>query len=95
MAAVVVVAIFDPVENIGVGDMETSSAGRQRLVEVEEAGCMLMGLKLAGVCWKYKWVCHRLVGDMRRMLQLIWRAMLPSVGRDSLPFGRLPTRDRR
>ena len=71
VAAAAVVVIFDPVENIGVGDIETMSAGRQRLVEVEEAGCMLMALELAGVCWKYKWVCHRLVGGMRRMLQLI------------------------
>ncbi len=60
-----VVAMF---EDIAVGGTETMFAGRQRLVEVEEAGCMLMALKVAGVYWQYKQASHRLVGGTRLTL---------------------------
>lgn len=80
--AAVAVAMFDLVENIGVGGIETMSAGRPRPVEVGEAGCMMKALKLAEVYWKRKQMCHRLVGGRRRMSQLRWREMLRSVGRD-------------
>ena len=81
--------------SIDVVDNVTVSAGRPRLVEVGEAGCMWMISKLAGVWWTQKRVGHRPVGDRRRMLQPISRVMSRSVGRGSLLFGRLPTRDRR
>lgn len=60
----VVVAKFDLVEHTDVGDIEMMSAGRQRPVEVGEAGCMWT---LAGVGSKRKRVCLRLVEDRRRM----------------------------
>lgn len=81
-AAVVVLVLFVRVENIGVGGIGTMSAGKQRLVGVGEAGCMLLGSELAGGWSKRKRVSHRLVGGKRRMLQLIWREMLRSVVQD-------------
>lgn len=68
MVAAVVVVMFDSVEDTGVDGSETLSAGRQRMVEVGEAGCMLLGLKLARVEWMHKQVCRRLVADRKRML---------------------------
>lgn len=44
-----VVVMFDPAEGTGVGGTERMSAGKQRLVEVGEAGCMLVGWKFAVV----------------------------------------------
>ena len=82
MAAAAAVARFDPVEDTDAGGIEMTSAGRQRLVEVEEVDCTVGGSKLAGVKWEHKRVRHRQVGDMRRTLQLISRERSQSVGRD-------------
>lgn len=78
-AGAAVVAKSDLVENTDVGGIEMMSAGRQRPVEVEEAGCMWT---LAGVGSKRKRVCHRVEEGRRRMSQLIWRETLRNVGRD-------------
>lgn len=75
----VVVANFELAENTRVGGIEMMSAGRQRPVEVGEAGCMWT---LAGVGSKRKRVYRRPGEDRRRMSQLIWRETLRNVGRD-------------
>lgn len=80
--AAAVVVMFDPVEDIDVGDTEMTFADSYWPVEVAEAGYMTMGLAFAGVWWEHRRVFHRLEGGKTRMLQLISRAMLPSVGQD-------------
>ena len=82
VAAAAAVAMFDCAGDTGVGDIETMSADNQRPVEVGEAGCMLAGSKFAGVSWKHRRVCRQLVGDRKRMSQLISKEMWRSVGRD-------------
>ena len=93
MAAVV--GRYDLVEDIGVGGTETMTVGRQRLAEVAEAGCMVSSSPLAGGCWKYTWVCRRLVEGRRRTLRPRLTEMRRNAGRGSLPFGHPRTRDRR
>lgn len=72
------VAKFDLVANTDFGGIEMS-AGRQRPVEVGEAGCMWT---LAGVGSERNRVSPRRVEGRRRMLQPIWRERLRNVGRD-------------
>lgn len=82
VAAAVAVGMFDRAGDTGVGGIATMSADNQRPVEVGEAGCMFAGSKFAGESWKHRRVCRQLVGDRKRMLQLISKEMWRSVGRD-------------
>ena len=65
--------------DIDVDDSETMS-GRQRLVEAEEAGCMMAEWLLVGA--EHRPVYLRPVEDMRRLSQRKWKERLRSVGRD-------------
>ena len=80
-AVAVAVVTFDLAVDIDVDDIETMF-GRQRLVEVEEAGCMMAGSILVGVNSEHTQVYLRPVEDMRRMSQLRWKERSRSVGQD-------------
>ena len=86
------VVSFGLTVDIDVDDIETMS-GRQKLVEVEEAGSMMAGSTFE-VKSAHTQVYLRPVEDMRWMSQLRWKERLRSVGPDSLLLWRLPTRDR-
>ena len=74
-------ATFDYAADIDVDDSETMP-GRQRLVEVEEAGCTMAELILVGANSEHRPVYLRLVEDMRRLSQRRWKERLRSVGQD-------------
>ena len=81
--AVVAVAVvtFDLAVYMDVDDIETMS-GRQRLVEVEGAGCTMAGSILARVNLGHRLVYLRPAEDMKWMSQLKWKERLWSVGQD-------------
>ena len=77
----VVVVTFDLAVSMDVDDIETTF-GRQRLGEVEEAGCMMAASILVGANSEHTQVYLRPVEDMRTMSQPRWKERWPSVGRD-------------